>query len=144
MMPGLVLSRREGEVVVFEGLGTLAVNRIAGGAVSLGFDFSPDVIIRRKELGVMDKKQQESTPESACPQWAIVEVMGHGMFAGQCSEVVVAGQAFLRVDVPAVSFREPFTKLLGTASIFGITPCTEEAARLAANRIHARPAVSRP
>jgi hypothetical protein len=64
--------------------------------------------------------------------WCVVEVMGHNSYAGFASEVVVAGGSFLRVDVPEVEGRPAFTKILGTASIFAITPCDEAVARKAA------------
>jgi len=76
---------------------------------------------------------------STFPTWAIVEVMGHGLFAGFVSEEILAGAAFIRVDVPETDRVLPFSKLLGAGSIFGITPCTEEAARAAAKRAYAQP-----
>lgn len=36
------------------------------------------------------------------PTWAIVELFGHKVIAGEISEVDVAGTQMLRVDVPAV------------------------------------------
>lgn len=69
-------------------------------------------------------------------QWGIVEVMGHKRFAGRITEQQIAGAALVRVDVPAVERRDvqynAFTKLIGVASIYCITPTTEEVARKAA------------
>jgi hypothetical protein len=74
--------------------------------------------------------------------WAIVEVMGHTRLAGRVSEQAVGGCNFVRVDVPELDVPESryteattipaFTKLLGQASIFSITPCDEQTARRAA------------
>jgi hypothetical protein len=69
------------------------------------------------------------TEQTAFKTWAIVEVMGHNEFAGFVSSENIAGAAMLRVDVPATSKHEAFTKYLSTNAIYGITPCTEETAR---------------
>lgn len=61
--------------------------------------------------------------------WAIVEVMGHHVYAGHVTEQTVAGAALIRVDVPEASGRPAYTKLLGAGSIYAITPCSEEIAR---------------
>lgn len=94
-------------------------------------------------------------------QWAIVEVMGHARFAGYVTEQPIAGSSLIRVDVPEIPERKEirkqwlwdaekkrdvavdgeviiqgspaFTKLFGVGSIYAITPCTEEAARKAAD-----------
>lgn len=65
-------------------------------------------------------------------RWALVEVVGHNTFAGWVTEEVVAGTAFVRVDVPAVNGMAAFTKLIGPTSIYAITPMQEEAAMRAA------------
>jgi hypothetical protein len=66
-------------------------------------------------------------------QWAIVEVMGHRRFAGFVTEAAIGGASFVRVDIPEVfcggENLPAFTKLLGAASIYAISPCTEETAR---------------
>lgn len=83
--------------------------------------------------------------------WGIVEVMGHNTFAGMVSQFEFAGASFVRVDVPEIPARKDqvwrdgpdgykrheldfgpvpaFTKLIGTASIYAMTPCSEELAR---------------
>lgn len=74
--------------------------------------------------------------------WAIVEVMGHRQFAGWVTEQALGGASFVRVDVPAVQAEgedlPAFTKLLGAASIYAISPCTEETARAFAARARVR------
>ena len=71
--------------------------------------------------------------------WAVVEVMGHSRYAGMVTEQAIGGCAFVRVDVPAVDGRLPFTKLLGQGSIFAITPCSEEAAKAVAAQCYDKP-----
>lgn len=71
--------------------------------------------------------------------WAVVEVMGHQRYAGHVTEQTIGGCAFVRVDVPSVCDHLPFTKLLGQAAIFAITPCTEEVARHVAAHCVSRP-----
>jgi len=60
-------------------------------------------------------------------------------YAGRVSEHVIAGQAFIRVDVPETPQEAAFTKLLGPGSIYAISPCSEELARAAAGRLHSEP-----
>ena len=71
--------------------------------------------------------------------WAIVEMLGHKILAGRVTEHVVAGQAFIRVDVPETPQEAAFSKLLGPGSIYAISPCSQELARAAAARLHAEP-----
>jgi len=71
--------------------------------------------------------------------WGVVEVMGHSRYAGRITEQAIGGCAFVRVDVPDVGGRLPYTKLLGQGSIFAITPCSEEAATAAAAQCYDRP-----
>lgn len=76
--------------------------------------------------------------------WAILELFGHKRMAGFVSSQQVAGGALVRIDVPATEpTREgehagptpAYTKLVGLAAIYGITPCTEDLARRAAREI---------
>lgn len=79
-----------------------------------------------------------STP-TIFESWAIVEVMGHSRYAGKVTEQTVAGNGFIRIDVPATDEYPGFTKLLGTGSIFAITPCAEDVARKAAKQFLSPP-----
>lgn len=78
------------------------------------------------------------TPEKF-ETWGLVEVMGHQRYAGLITEQTVGGAAFVRVDVPAFEDRPAFTKLLGSGSIFAITPTTEQVARGIAQRLQNPP-----
>lgn len=83
--------------------------------------------------------------------WAIVEVLGHQTYAGHVTEEVIAGAAFIRVDVPEYSDTllnaegpssitcPAFTKIIGPGSIYSITPVTEELARKARRGLSSPP-----
>lgn len=96
--------------------------------------------------------------------WAIVEVMGHGRFAGFVQQVPFGGAAMIRVDVPEILEHEEeydawegsvcagkekkkrkvpgsaaFTKFLGVSSIFAITPCSKEVAIAAVKSFRSAP-----
>lgn len=61
--------------------------------------------------------------------WCIVELFGHNRIAGKCSEQSIAGNNFLRVDVPTTSKQSGFTRFLSASAIYAINPVTEEVAR---------------
>jgi hypothetical protein len=61
--------------------------------------------------------------------FCIVEVMGRKVVAGRVTEQVIAGQGFIRVDVPATADQPAFTQMFGPGSIYAITPTTEEIAK---------------
>ena len=71
--------------------------------------------------------------------WAVVEVMGHNEYAGYVTAELIARAPMLRVDVPAVSNRDAFSKYLLMGAIYGITPCTEETAKARASAKRAVP-----
>jgi len=73
------------------------------------------------------------------PTWAIVELMGRNVIAGQISEVAVAGSAMLRVDVPAIKGVEAYTKFFGGQAIYAITPTDEASALHAAEHFQQAP-----
>jgi hypothetical protein len=70
---------------------------------------------------------------------AVVEIMGHKRYAGFVSEQVLGGASFGRVDVPAQGERAAFSKLFGAASIYCITPVSEDAANIAASKLDEQP-----
>lgn len=71
--------------------------------------------------------------------FCIVELFGHQKLAGRVSEQVIAGQAFVRVDVPETTRQPAFTRLFGTGAIYSMTPISEDLARQAAERIWVEP-----
>jgi hypothetical protein len=62
-------------------------------------------------------------------EWAIFDVLGHQRYVGRVTEHTIAGQGFVRVDMPATEKTLKWTKLIGTASIYAITPIEESIAR---------------
>lgn len=81
-----------------------------------------------------------STTVEKFAEWSIVEVMGHKRFAGYVTEQSIGGVSFVRVDVPQIEHSiegtlPAFTKLFGAASIYCISPCTEQTARAFASQL---------
>lgn len=75
-------------------------------------------------------------------EWAVVEVMGHRRHVGRTREVERFGIKMVRVDVPTKGDPEAHgwtTHFYTGTSLFGFTPCTQEAA-LAANKPYEAPA----
>ena len=109
----------------------------------------------------MDEQQQHSTFFG----WAVVEIFGHQKYAGYVTTETFGIAAMFRIDVPALEARERvtkapgyvggryvpagskvlegpvlgYTKLFGVGAVFGITPCTPEAARQVVEEIQPRP-----
>jgi hypothetical protein len=72
-------------------------------------------------------------------QWAILELFGHRQIAGLVSEQNIADGPFVRVDVPATKASDAYTKFFNASAIYAITPCSEEAATIAATQLQIRP-----
>lgn len=97
--------------------------------------------------------------------WAIVDVLGHQRYVGYVTTEAYGAAVLFRVDVPALEERERttkqpgyangvylpagsvvkegavpgYTKLVGSGSIYTITPCTKEAALEAVENMQHRP-----
>jgi hypothetical protein len=71
--------------------------------------------------------------------WAILELFGHQVLSGEVSERIIAGQGFMRVDVPEVDGQKAYTKFYGPKAIYSITPTDEATARTAAQHLKAPP-----
>lgn len=57
-------------------------------------------------------------------EWVILELFGHRRLAGYLTEQEIAGQGFLRLEIP-----EQATQFYSPSAVYGITPTTEEIAR---------------
>jgi hypothetical protein len=98
--------------------------------------------------------------------WAIVDVLGHQRYVGYVTTEAFGQAVLFRIDVPALDERERttkqpgyisghgycpagtrvkeaevagYTKLIGSGSIYAITPCTKEAALKAVEETQPRP-----
>jgi hypothetical protein len=101
--------------------------------------------------------------------WAIVDVLGHQRYVGYVTTEAYGQAVLFRVDVPALDARERvtkapgyinergycpagttvkegavdgYTKLIGSGSIYTLTPCTKEAALAAVEQSQPRPLMS--
>lgn len=72
-------------------------------------------------------------------QPAIVELMGHAVIAGVVNEEEHAGAKMLRVDVPEVDGRAPFTKFFGGSAVYAVTPTDQATMVAAAEKLTVRP-----
>ena len=78
-------------------------------------------------------------PNDNGSQWAIVELMGHKVVAGQVSKSEMLGKPMLRVDVPATSTYPGFTQFYGDDAIYCVTFVSDEVARLTAEQSKVNP-----
>lgn len=105
------------------------------------------------------------TQQAKFEGWAIVDVMGHQRYVGYVTTEAYGQAVLFRIDVPALEARERetkrpgyvsdrylpagskitegavagYTKLVGSGSIYTITPCTKEAALAAVEETQRRP-----
>lgn len=82
-------------------------------------------------------ENENNTPQF--DQWCVVELFGHQQIAGRVSEQTVAGQGFIRVDVPETNGRPGFTRMFGPGAIYSIIPTSEEIATRYAAKLDSRP-----
>lgn len=97
----------------------------------------------------MDRHEEAKAP--MFEGWALVEIFGHRKLAGLVRDVEMFGSRFCRIDEPEmpatvrkrsvwyddgredaedpVPARQARTHFYGAASIFGVTPCTEQVVR---------------
>lgn len=71
--------------------------------------------------------------------WAVLEILGHQRYAGRVREWPIGNATFIRLDVPGCEDRPGFHKIFGAASVFSITPVTEEVARLMVRELRTWP-----
>ena len=71
------------------------------------------------------------TQRDSIEGWAVLEILGHRRLGGYLREQQIAGAGFLRIDIPGPD-GAAVTQFYSSASVYGITPCSEEAARAVA------------
>jgi len=70
--------------------------------------------------------EKEEAMTEGFDNFCIVELFGHQKIAGKVTEQVIAGQGFVRVDVPQTKRFPAFTRMFGSGAIYSITPVDEE------------------
>ncbi len=73
------------------------------------------------------------------PQFCIIDLFGHTQIAGLVSEQEIAGQSFLRVDVPEVDGQKAFTRFYGQGAIYSILPVDKETGMVAVKALRVNP-----
>jgi hypothetical protein len=120
-----------------------------------------------RAAGVSEDEMSE-TQQAKFEGWAIVDVLGHQRYVGYVTTEAYGAAVLFRVDVPALEERERVTKrpgyagdrycpagttvkegavagyskLIGSGSIYSISPCTKDAALAAVEELQARPLMS--
>src|SRR5258707_13271225 len=74
------------------------------------------------------ERMTQENEQIAFAGWAILELMGHRRLAGFLAEQQIAGAGFLRLDVHDTDGAVA-SQFYSPASVYGITPATEEIAR---------------
>jgi hypothetical protein len=83
--------------------------------------------------------QDKSTENVSFDAWALLELFGHLKMAGRVTEQTIAGQGFVRIDVPETENQPGFTRLFGPNAIYSITPVSEDIARAFCARNSSQP-----
>lgn len=73
------------------------------------------------------------------PGWCILELLGHRRLGGYLTETEIAGSGFLRIDVPGIDGGNSVTQFVTPASVYAITPVTQEMAEAVAKRNQPEP-----
>lgn len=76
---------------------------------------------------------------SGFESYCIIELFGHQRITGKVTEQVIAGQGFIRVDVPKTQNHPAFTRMFGSGAIYSITPVSQEIMQSAAEGIWIEP-----
>jgi hypothetical protein len=74
--------------------------------------------------------------------WAILELMGHRRLGGMVTEEEHFGAKMCRIDIPQELINDGapmVTQYYGGGAIYGLTPCSEDAARIAAKMSRPEP-----
>jgi hypothetical protein len=88
--------------------------------------------MKRSELAIT--KPQSETASESLQSWALVELFGHQRIVGKVTVDPVEFPGMVRVDVPDLTkdgevVRKGLTRYVGRASIYGVTPITEQVVR---------------
>lgn len=74
--------------------------------------------------------EAEKPKAESFDEWCVVELFGHKKFAGRVTERIIAGAAFIRIDVFPTGATEPIASpFYNPSAVYGMTPVSEEVAR---------------
>lgn len=82
----------------------------------------------------------DADAKSVFEGWCVLELMGHRRLGGYVREQEIAGQGFIRIDVPRGDGAEfSATQFYSPGSVYCLTPTTEAMARAVAKRSQPEP-----
>ncbi len=84
-----------------------------------------------------EAEQTEQTEQTST--FAIVEVFGHQMLAGEIQKIERFGAPMIRVSVPPTADRPAFTRDYNPSAIYSITYVSAEVANLTAQSLNVKP-----
>lgn len=67
--------------------------------------------------------------EDKFEQWVLIELYGHQRIIGKATEATIGGCSFIRVDIPEMEGKSPFTRYFGQGAIYSLSPVSEEIAK---------------
>lgn len=91
----------------------------------------------------MDTQTDDQTDEiKPIKTWAVLELVGRFKTAGQISEEMHFGTIMGRIDIPEIGDKSAYTFFFGGMSIYRITPCDEQAAKLVLHQNFQAPVIA--
>ena len=69
--------------------------------------------------------------------WAIVELFGHTVLAGQVSKCDIGD--FIQINIPQIGSIPEWTKMVNPKAVYAITPCSEQDAISRATELKSMP-----
>lgn len=101
---------------------------------------------KNAQLALIEPPKEES---AELKSWALVEIFGHQRIVGWMTVDPPEFPGMIRVDVPdllkdGVVSRKGFTRYLGRAAIYGVTPVDEETVKKMLPHVDGTPGTARP
>lgn len=98
----------------------------------------------KAQLGLLPKPEPPPREENSLQAYALVELFGHQRIVGLMTVDPAEFPGMVRVDVPDLTKdgkveRKGFTRYIGRAAIYGVTPIDEATVRLLLPSVDGKP-----
>jgi hypothetical protein len=68
-------------------------------------------------------------------EWCMVELYGHIKYFAYVSEMTLAGESFIRADIPGTNGKAPSSEIIGRNAIYRLHPTNKDTALRGAERL---------